>query len=166
MTKFFWWSQRQNHQVITFFSKCLFFKKAWGSHFCWQHQNFNHVYYSNLEDSRKVKTKQKLFIKMQSVSVFLDIAKLADFPWKSTDVSRTQGVCHVIHIFLDILWLRYNCANFHHCRIYMTYFREEKPSHQPPSLMREQPWKSPSWIGLRTHLMSTKLMFFSVGKES
>ena len=37
-------------------------------------------------------------MKMQSLSVFLDIAKFADFRWKNTDVSRTQGVCHVIHI--------------------------------------------------------------------
>ena len=36
---------------------------------------------------------------MQSISVFLDIAKLADFPLKNTDVSRTQGVCHMIYIF-------------------------------------------------------------------
>ena len=33
-----------------------------------------------------------------SLSVFLDTAKLADFQWKNADVSRTQGVCHVINI--------------------------------------------------------------------
>ena len=36
---------------------------------------------------------------MQSISVFLDIAKFADFRWKNADVSRTQGVCHMIYIF-------------------------------------------------------------------
>ena len=36
---------------------------------------------------------------MQSISVFLDITKFADLRWKNADVSRTQGVCHVIHIF-------------------------------------------------------------------
>ena len=36
---------------------------------------------------------------MQSISAFLDIAKFAYFPSKDTDVSRTQRVCHVIHIF-------------------------------------------------------------------
>ena len=36
---------------------------------------------------------------MQSVSVFSDKAKFADFRWKNSDVSKTQGVCHVIHIF-------------------------------------------------------------------
>ena len=34
---------------------------------------------------------------MESISVFLDIAKFADFRLKNADVSRTQGVCHVIH---------------------------------------------------------------------
>ena len=32
---------------------------------------------------------------MQSISVFLDIAKDADFRLKNADVRRTQGVCHV-----------------------------------------------------------------------
>ena len=36
---------------------------------------------------------------MQSISVFSDIAKFADFQRKNADVSRTQGVCHLIHIF-------------------------------------------------------------------
>ena len=35
-------------------------------------------------------------MKMQSISVFLDIAKFADFWWKNADVSRNQRVCHVI----------------------------------------------------------------------
>ena len=36
---------------------------------------------------------------MQSLSVFLDIGKFVDFRWKNADVNRTQGVCHVIHVF-------------------------------------------------------------------
>ena len=35
---------------------------------------------------------------MQSTSEFLDIAKFADFRWKNADVSKTQGMCHVILI--------------------------------------------------------------------
>ena len=27
------------------------------------------------------------------------IRKFADLPWKNADVSRTQGLCHVIYIF-------------------------------------------------------------------
>ena len=40
-----------------------------------------------------------MIIKMQSTSVFPDIAKFKDFRLKNADVSRTQGLCHVIHIF-------------------------------------------------------------------
>ena len=36
---------------------------------------------------------------MQSIPVFLDIIKFADLLLKNADVSRTHGVCHVIHIF-------------------------------------------------------------------
>ena len=32
------------------------------------------------------------------MSVFLDIAKFANFQWKNADVSITQGLCHVIHM--------------------------------------------------------------------
>ena len=35
---------------------------------------------------------------MQSISVFLDIGKFADFRQKNADVSKTQGMCHVIYI--------------------------------------------------------------------
>ena len=31
--------------------------------------------------------------------VFLDGAKFGDFKWKNADVSRTQGMCHVIYTF-------------------------------------------------------------------
>ena len=37
---------------------------------------------------------------MQSISVFLYIAKFADFQRKNIDVSRTKGVCQMIDIFL------------------------------------------------------------------
>ena len=33
---------------------------------------------------------------MQSILVFCDILKIADFWWKNADVLKTQGVCHVI----------------------------------------------------------------------
>ena len=35
---------------------------------------------------------------MESISGFLDIAKIPDFRLKNADVRRTQGVCHVIYI--------------------------------------------------------------------
>ena len=35
---------------------------------------------------------------MKSISVFLDKVKFTDFRYKNADISRIQGVCHVIHI--------------------------------------------------------------------
>ena len=36
---------------------------------------------------------------MPSTSAFFDITKFVDFRSKNADVSRTQGICHVIDIF-------------------------------------------------------------------
>ena len=36
---------------------------------------------------------------MQSIPVFPDLLKIADFWRKNADVSKTQGACHVIYIF-------------------------------------------------------------------
>ena len=36
---------------------------------------------------------------MESISVFLDIEKFADFRLKHADVNKTKGMWHVIHIF-------------------------------------------------------------------
>ena len=81
---------------------------------------------------------------MQSVSVFLDVAKVADFQWKSADVNRTQGVCHVIHTFFgSSLGKLYNCAMFHHCRICVTHFREGGLFASPPHPPALHPWAAP-----------------------
>ena len=50
--------------------------------------------------------------------------------------------------FLDLLWVRYNCAKCHHCSICVIDFREGGLFAPPPPI-REQPRKSPSWIRLR-----------------
>ena len=36
---------------------------------------------------------------MESISLFSDKTKFADFYWKNADASRTQNDCHVMHIF-------------------------------------------------------------------
>ena len=50
------------------------------------------------KDSKKVK---ELEIMYQNAiyTVFLDKVKFADFLSKNYDVSRTQGMCHLIHMF-------------------------------------------------------------------
>ena len=35
---------------------------------------------------------------MQSISVFLDTTKIADFQWENADISRIQGVGYVMYI--------------------------------------------------------------------
>ena len=37
---------------------------------------------------------------MQSISVYLDILKIADFQWKNANVTGTQGVRLVIYVLL------------------------------------------------------------------
>ena len=36
---------------------------------------------------------------MRSILVFPDILTVTDFQLKNSDVSRIQGVCHVIYVF-------------------------------------------------------------------
>ena len=80
--------------------------------------------------------------------------KICWFPMKKCWCQQNSSgvVCHVIHIFLDLLDVRYNCAKFHHCRICVTDFKEVGVGGGgggfllPP--IHEQPLKDPSRIGL------------------
>ena len=38
---------------------------------------------------------------MHSISLFLDITKIADLWWKNADLSKSYGVCHVVYIFFE-----------------------------------------------------------------
>ena len=51
------------------------------------------------KDSRKVKIIRNYAFKMQFIAVFLDIANLLISGEKYANVSRTQGLCHVFHIY-------------------------------------------------------------------
>ena len=69
----------RNYDVINFFSKNLFLRRAGAAIFA----NFIKILITFIKaifkDSRKVKDKQKLCIKMEPISVFLDIAKFVGF---------------------------------------------------------------------------------------
>ena len=81
-----------------------------------------------------------MFIKKifkDSGKVFLDLAKFAEFRWKNADVSRTQGVCHLIHIFFGSSLGKYNCSKFNHWRICVTDFKEAA------FLASSYPWAAP-----------------------
>ena len=88
-------------------------------------------------------------IKMQSASVFLDIAKFAVFCIKKCwhqqnwrDVSRDSDI---FWIFLD----KYNCAKFHHFRMCMTGFKEgdlfNPPPPPPPQSLSSLEKAHPEW---------------------
>ena len=83
-------------------------------------------------------------------SVFLDIAKFTDFRWKNADVSRTQGLCQVIHIFCIFFGEGITAPSF----IIVGYVWQilGRAGLFGPPPIREQRRKSPSWIGLRLHL--------------
>ena len=63
----------------------------------------------------------KLFIKIQSISLFFDIKKVFDF-LKSTELI---GCVTWFKYFLVLLEVRYGCANFSHCRTYVIDFRNQ-----------------------------------------
>ena len=100
-----------------------------------------------LKKSLKTQEKLKELEIMNQNTIFICISWYSKICWfllKNADVSRNQGVRHAIHIIFGFS-LRYNCVKLHHCRIYVTDFREG--GFLAP-YTREQSRKSPSWIGL------------------
>ena len=80
---------------------------------------------------------------MQSTSEFLDIAKFADFRWKNANVSKTQGMCHVILIVFG--------TSLGKVFIIVGYMRQivgMGGAFLDPWI-REQSRKGPFWIGLK-----------------
>ena len=124
------------YDVITFISKDLYFKKAWGSYFCWHHQNFDPVYYI-YKDSRKVKINRNYVSKCNVYLYFLINQNFPISGQKMLMPAELKGFVTWFIYFLDLLWLSYNSANFHHCRICVTDFIERGaflPTTAPPSV--------------------------------
>ena len=73
---------------------------------------------------------------------------------------NSRGVSRDSYIFFNLLLVRHKCGKFHHCRICMTDFRERGPfCPSPPPPIREQPQKSPSWIGLNAYNLTKSGMW-------
>ena len=72
-------------------------------------------------------------------------SKICWFPVKMLISAELRGCVTWFIYFLDLPWVKYNCAKFHHCRICVTDFREGGPFCH--TSIREQPRKSPPWIG-------------------
>ena len=76
--------------------------------------------------------------------------KICWFPVKKCRCQKNpRGLSHDSYIFW-ITVIRYNCAKFHHCRIWVTDFWKEGAFWPPHSPNCEQPRKCPSWIGFET----------------
>ena len=60
-----------NYDVLVIISKSCYFKKGWGSHFCWHHQNYNFFIKTIFKDSRKVKRIKNLVSKYNLYMYFL-----------------------------------------------------------------------------------------------
>ena len=67
--------------------------------------------------------------------------------------AELKGLVMWFILFLDLPYVRYNCAKFHHCRIGVADFREGGVGAKKPLPIREQSRKSPSLIGLRLSLL-------------
>ena len=100
------------------------------------------------KDSRKVKINRNYASKCNLYLYFLIQQNLLIFGEKMLMSAELKECVTWFIYFLDLLWVRYNCAKFHHCRICVTDSKEG--AFLSPT--REQPQKTPSWIGLKRHL--------------
>ena len=89
-------------------------------------------------------------------------SKLCWFSIKNGDVSRTQDVCHVIHIVfrssLGKVWLCHVLSLFDMC----DSFQEGSFFVPFPTTIYEQPPKRPSWIGLRLKTITEKIQMIRI----
>ena len=53
---------------------------------------------TTFNDLKELKN-QKLCIKVESVSAYLDVTEITNFWRKNADLSRTKGVCRMIYMF-------------------------------------------------------------------
>ena len=89
--------------------------------------------------------------------------KICWFPLKNADVSRNQGLCHVIHIsFWSSLGKIYLPSLIIVGYVWQIIGRGCLFAPRPPSPIRDQPPKCPSWIGLKQNEIS---IFCKLPKE-
>ena len=105
----------RNYDVITFVSKYHFFRRPSVANFAEIIKIAVMFFKTTFKDPEKVKKIRNYVLKcMISITVFLDITKVADFQRKNAAFSKTQGVCHVVYIIH---------VKFQHFKICVTDFR-------------------------------------------
>ena len=102
--------------VKTFISKYLYFKKGWGSHFCWQILTMFVI--TIYKDSRKVKISRNyvskynlyLYFLIEQNLLYQEIVLMSGE--KMLMSAELQRCVTWFIYFLDFHWVRYNCAIF------------------------------------------------------
>ena len=94
-----------NYDIITFSSKRPRVK------ICWHIKIATMSVKTTFTVAKKIKRIRNCLYQMQSTSVFLDIAKVADFQWENADFSRTHGVSHDLYIFW--IFFRYQISSLY-----------------------------------------------------
>ena len=88
-------------------------------------------------------------MKIQSVSIYVDIAKFDDF-LENADIDRTQAVYHMTYIFFESSFGKvYMCQVLSMSDMCATFYWGVSFCPQPHPPIRTQPWKPPSWIGFK-----------------
>ena len=94
------------------------------------------------KDSRKVKIDRNCVSKCNLYPYFLIQQNLLISGEKMWMSAELKGCVAWFIYFLNLLWVRYNCAKFEHCRICLTDFREGaflRGAPPPPP----HPWAAP-----------------------
>ena len=88
---------------------------------------------------------------MYQNTIYICISRYSKICWfpvkKCWCKQNSRGVSRNSYIFLGLLWVRYNCVKFHHCRICLMWQILGRGGGLSPTPIREQPRKSPSWTG-------------------
>ena len=91
---------------------------------------------------------------MYQHAIYVCISWYSKICEKTLMSAKLKGCVTSFVYFLSLLLVRYNCAKFHHFRICVTYFRENRAF--LPSPICEQPQNHPSWIEWKPFFLHVK----------
>ena len=134
MTKNCWWRHWEKLWRHNLISKYSYFKKAWIAIFAVIIKIAIMFIKTIIKDSRKVKRFRNYLSKS---NIYLHFWMWQNFliSGEKMLISAELKECVTWFIyFLDLPYVRYNYAKFHHCRICVTDFREVGPKKPPPSV--------------------------------
>ena len=149
MIKFCWW---RHWEILwlhnLFFQKTFIFRRPGAAILADIIKIVTMFIKTIFKDSKKFKRIRNYVSKRNLYLYFLILQNLLVSGEKMLMLTELKGCLTWFICFLDLLYVRYNNgAKFHHCRIFMTDFREGA-LFAPSPLTREQPRKNPSWIRL------------------